>query len=196
MQSVWIISTPLGDAVRSAYDTEEVASDGQTILLKPESCTAFIPRNLPVERVAVGTYTPSDMPDFHRCKTEISNVCGFVAGFSSLNVRHPAWRGVRSTLGYFSEAYSLRGGNLVFLRGKLIFKGATSRKGVYDTVMRLVSEPDEPVLKAYLIIATAYMRRNLFVHSGCLVEQLLSRFPWCRVMHRWSLLNFCFEING
>jgi len=186
MQSVWIVSTPLGDAVRSAYDVEEVADDGQ-LCLKPSSCTSFIPREISTDRFTVGTYAPSDMPDFRKCKTEISNVCGFVVGFSSLNARHPAWRGVRSTLGYFKEAYSLRGGNLVFLRGKLIFKGATSRKGVHDTVMRLVSDPEEPVLKAYLIIATAYMRRNLFVHSGCLVEQLLSRFAWCRVMHRWMI---------
>jgi hypothetical protein len=45
---------------------------------------------------------------------------------------------------------------------------------VYNTVVRLIAEPSEPVLKAYLIIATAYMRRNLFVNGGCLVEQLLS----------------------
>ena len=185
MQSVWIVSTPLGDAVRSAYDVEELLPDGR-VRLKPSSCTTFIPREIPLGLVTVGTYAPSDMPDFHRCATEISNVCGFVAGFSSLNARHPAWRGVRSTLGYFKEAYSLRGGNLVFLRGKLIFKGATSRNGVYKTVVRLIAEPSEPVLKAYLIIATAYMRRNLFVNGGCLVEQLLSRFSWCRVMRRWG----------
>lgn len=187
MQSVWIISTPLGDAVRSAYDMEEGADESGQICLKPSSCTAFIPREIPPGMVSVGTYAPSDMPDYHKYATEISNVCGFVAGFSSLNERHPAWRSVRSTLGCFREAYSLRGGNLLFLRGKLIFKGATSRKGVFKTVMRLVSEPAEPVLKAYLIIATAYMRRNLFVHGGCLVEQLLSRFSWCRVMHRWAV---------
>ena len=185
MQSVWIVSTPLGDAVRSAYDMEELLSDGR-IRLKPSSCTAFIPREVPLGLISVGTYAPSDMPDFHRCATDISNVCGFVAGFSTLNARHPAWRGVRSTLGYFNEAYSLRSGNLVFLRGKLIFKGATSRNGVYATVVRLLAEPAEPVLKAYLVIATAYMRRNLFVHGGCLVEQLLSRFSWCRVLRRWG----------
>ena len=49
---------------------------------------------------------------------------------------------------------------------------------------RLVLEPAEPVLNAYLIIATAYMRRNLFVDNGCLLEQMLDRYPWCRVMMR------------
>ena len=73
---------------------------------------------------------------------------------------------------------------MLFLRGKLIFKGATSREGVYDTVTRVVLEPSAPVLKAYLIIATAYMQRNLFVHNGCLLEEMLSRFSWCRVMMR------------
>ena len=87
-------------------------------------------------------------------------------------------------LSFEPQAYSLRGGNLLFLRGKLIFKGATSRAGVLATVRRLVVEPAEPVLKAYLIIATAYMRRNLLVDSGCLLEQMLDRYPWCRVMMR------------
>lgn len=184
MQAVWIISTPLGDAVRSRYDADEVEGH---IRLKASSCTQFIPQEPPMRLVTVGQYAPSDMPDYGKRDTEISNVCGFVAGFSSLYDRHPAWRNVRSTLGYFREAYSLRGGNLLFLRGKLIFKGATSRKGVYDTVVRLVSEPTEPVLKAYLIIATAYMRRNLFVHGGCLLEEMLSQFAWCRVMHRCGM---------
>lgn len=49
---------------------------------------------------------------------------------------------------------------------------------------RLLSSPADPSLKAYLIIATAYMRRNVFVHTGCLLEEMLSRFSWCRVMHR------------
>lgn len=82
------------------------------------------------------------------------------------------------------QAYSLRGGNLLFLRGKLIFKGATSQSGVLSTVRRLISEPEEPVLKAYLIIATAYLRRNLLVDTGCLLERLLERYAWCRVMMR------------
>ena len=44
-------------------------------------------------------------------------------------------------------------------------------EGVRSTVLHLLADPPEPlVLKAYLIIATAYMRRNLFVHSGCLLE--------------------------
>ena len=189
MQSVWIISTPMGDAVRSACDVDEVTEE--FIRLKPSSCTAFIPREVPSGLMTVAAYTLSDLPDHRKSTTEISNVCGFVAGFSSLFERHPAWRSVRSTLGCFREAYSLRGGNLLFLRGKLIFKGATSRNGVYATVVRLISEPEDPVLKAYLIIATAYMRRNLFVHGGCLMEELLSRFPWCRVMQRYDWRLSC-----
>jgi len=183
----------VGNAVRSAYDVEAIGEDGQ-LRLKPSSCTPFISMEIPVGSMKAVPYLPSDLPDFNKHTTEISNVCGFVVGFSSLHERHPAWRSVRSTLGCFREAYSLRGGNLLFLRGKLIFKGATSRSGVYDTVVRLISEPAEPVLKAYLIIATAYMRRNLFVHTGCLMEQLLSRFAWCRVMYRWVWVS-CFLLN-
>jgi hypothetical protein len=183
MESVWIISTPMGDAVRSKSDVDAITDAGH-ICLRASSCTSFIPKEVPLALITVGQYAPSDMPDYRKSITEISNVCGFVAGFSALYERHPAWRSVRSTLGCFREAYSLRGGNLLFLRGKLIFKGATSRKGVFNTVTRLISEPEAPVLKAYLIIATAYMRRNLFVHGGCLLEEMLSKFAWCRVMHR------------
>ncbi len=110
-------------------------------------------------------------------------MCGFVAGFSVV-ASHPAWRAVRSTLGCFKEAYTLRGGNLIFLRGKTIFKGAVSFTGVRSTVLRLLAEPRDPVLRAYLVIATAYLRRNVFVHNGCLLEEMLSRLPWCRVMRR------------
>jgi hypothetical protein len=55
---------------------------------------------------------------------------------------------------------------------------------VHSTVTRLLSEPRDPALRAYLVIATAYMQRNVFVHSGCLLEEMLSRLSWCRVMQR------------
>ena len=181
---VWIIPTAMGDAVRSTDDVE--SEDEHSILLK--STAAVVPKGslrLLRSEISLLLYTEPDLPDMLRIRTEISNVCGFVAGYSTLNSRHPAWRSVRSTLGCFREAYSLRGGNLLFLRGKLVFKGATCRHGVYATVRRLICEPERPVLKAYLIIATAYMRRNLFVHTSCLLEEMLSRFSWCRVMCRW-----------
>ena len=57
-------------------------------------------------------------------------------------------------------------------------------QGVYSTVRRLLAEPREPCLRAYLVIATAYMQRNVFVHNGCLLEEMLSRVSWCRVMRR------------
>jgi len=200
-----IIPTPLGDAIRSCEDV--VDADSGVIRLKPEASCTFLREPLLRSSVPVSMYSCTDLPDPHRVRTEISNVCGFVAGgpyfvriggssdllttgLSTLCDRHPAWRTVRSTLGCFREAYSLRAGNLLFLRGKLIFKGATSREGVYSTVSRLVSEPSTPVLKAYLIIATAYMRRNLFVHNGCLLEEMLSRFSWCRVMMRFEACIF------
>lgn len=200
-----VIATPMGNLMRSSADI--IAEDERSVRLRPCASCCLLPANEPLPRssVSVAMYSSADLPDPARAETEISNVCGFVAGvvcvcvllsrarpvipftrpgFSALNERHPAWRTVRSTLGRFREAYSLRGGNLLFLRGKLIFKGATCRQGVYETAVRLLSEPSDPVLKAYLIIATAYMRRNLFVHSGCLLEEMLSRFAWCRVMVR------------
>ena len=213
-QPMLIIPTPLGDAIRSCEDV--VDADSGVIRLKPEASCTFLPEPLLRSSVPVSMYSCTDLPDPHRVRTEISNVCGFVAGgpyfvriggssdllttgLSTLCDRHPAWRTVRSTLGCFREAYSLRAGNLLFLRGKLIFKGATSREGVYSTVSRLVSEPSTPVLKAYLIIATAYMRRNLFVHNGCLLEEMLSRFSWCRVMMRFEACIFsasvCFFLH-
>lgn len=180
LEPVWIIATPLGDAVRCADDVASECDDG----IRLRAPISFMPPDIPRAALKTCLYYKDDLPDRTRASTEISNVCGFVAGFSSLFDEHPAWRSVRSTLGCFREAYSLRGGNLLFLRGKLIFKGATSRGGVHATVRRLLSEPDEPILKAYLIIATAYMRRNLMVHNGCLLEEMLSRFAWCRVKTR------------
>ena len=179
---VWIIPTEFGDVVRSRADLREDLED--RVELCPSTCISIIPSSIPKSEMKMVPYSPKDLPDSRKSKTEVSNVCGFVAGFSSLFEQHPAWRNVRSTLGRFREAYSLKGGNLLFLRGKLVFKGATDRNGVMSTVTKLTSAPAEPVLKAYLIICTAYMRRNLFVHRGCLLEEMLWKFPWCKVMFR------------
>ncbi len=185
-----IIPTALGNAVRPQSDFVE--SDDGKLSLRQEASCCLIPVGSPLDREALSVvmYTDADLPDPLRARTEICNVCGYVSGFSAL-CEHPAWRTVRSTLGRFREAYSLRGGNLLFLRGKLIFKGATDRDGVYATVTRMLAEPQNPTLKAYLIIATAYMRRNLFVNSGCLLEEMLERFAWCRVVGRYGA-----RING
>ena len=195
-----LVRTPLGDAIRSLDEVEDEEHAGGSgaaqVLLKVP--VPLMPGYVQRTSISALAFSQSDLPDPMKTRTEISNVCGFVAGYSSLFNDHPAWRSVRSTLGCFKEAYSLRAGNLLFLRGKLIFKGATSRDGVFRTVMRLVSEPSEPVLKAYLIIATAHMQRNLFVHNGCLLEEMLRRFSWCRVMYRHEEMSnaVVFYINA
>jgi hypothetical protein len=91
----------------------------------PLSTTSVIPVSIPIADLRTVPFMPSDLPDPVRSGTEVCNVCGFVAGFSTV-AKHPAWRTVRSTLGSFKEAYTLRAGNLIFLRGKLVFKGAIS----------------------------------------------------------------------
>ncbi len=70
-------------------------------------------------------------------------------------------------------------------------------QGVRSTVLRLLADPRDPTLRAYLVIATAYMRRNVFVHSGCLLEEMLSRLSWCRVMRRHEEMSnaIIFYIN-
>jgi hypothetical protein len=189
-----LIKTALGDAIRNE-DEVEFLCEQRARLRVPVPCT---PVEVPRSVLSPLVFSESDFPDPKKIETEISNVCGFVMGYSSLFREHPAWRSVRSTLGYFKEAYSLRAGNLLFLRGKLIFKGATCRNGVYSTVTRLISEPSDPVLKAYLIIATAHMQRNVFVHIGCLLEETLRRIPWCRVMYRHEEMSnaVVFYINS
>jgi hypothetical protein len=189
-----MVSTPLGEAIRCAGDVES-ESEHAVILRTP---VPLLPAEVPRSSISMLTFSQSDLPDPQKTRTDISNVCGFVAGYSSPFNGHPAWKSVRSTLGCFREAYTLRAGNLLFLRGKLIFKGATCRDGVYRTVSRLVSEPAEPVLKAYLIIATAHMQRNLFVNTGCLLEEMLRRFSWCRVMYRHEEMSnaVVFYINS
>ena len=183
-----MVQTPAGNAIRKLDEImDEPDNEGEATgnkLVRLLIPVPLMPELVPSSTLSPLVFLQSDLPDPMKTKTEISNVCGFVAGYSSLFEAHPAWRSVRSTLGCFKEAYSLRAGNLLFLRGKLIFKGATCRHGVFRTVKRVVLEPSEPVLKAYLIIATAHMQRNLFVNNGCLLEEMLSRFAWCRVMYR------------
>jgi hypothetical protein len=125
---VWLISTPLGDAIRGNKELIQQLSEqgGDPNVMKrigtPFSERSIIPVTIPRSNLRTIPFLPSDhLPDPIRSVTEVCNVCGFVAGFSTV-AQHPAWRTVRSTLG--KEAYTLRAGNLIFLRGKLIFKGA------------------------------------------------------------------------
>jgi hypothetical protein len=124
-QQVWLIPTPLGDAIRC---NDEMVLDDSGVMRRigvPLSAASIIPVCIPLSDLRTVPFLPSDLPDPTRSATEVCNVCGFVAGFSTV-ASHPAWRTVRSTLGSFSEAYTLRAGNLIFLRGKLVFKGAVS----------------------------------------------------------------------
>ena len=161
--AVWLIRTPSGDALR--------VEDGR---LEPP---------LEEETRSRMMFAKEDLPDLARTQSKVCNVCGFVSG-QCKQIPHAAWKTARSALGHFSEAYTLRAGNLLFIHDKLIFKGATDRDGVYSTVGRLVV-PSEPLsLKAYLIVISAFLLKNLFVHQCCLLEEMLSRVPWCRVVHR------------
>ena len=138
---VWLIPTPHGHAIRSrsemvAEEEEGTPAPGaegegggrRTMMRRigaPLSAASIIPVRLPASALGTAPFLPADMPDPLRSETEVCNVCGFVSGFA-VAAPHPAWRTVRSTLGCFKEAYTLRGGNLIFLRGKLVFKGAVS----------------------------------------------------------------------
>ena len=165
--AVWLIHTPLGAALRVDCEEEEP-----------------LLRELSTSR-EVMMFAKEDLPDLSRTASKVCNVCGFVAGGPCTLVPHAAWRTTRSTLGHFHEAYTLRAGNLLFLRGKVIFKGATDRDGVHATVGRLVATPEPQLtLKAYLIVVSAFLCKNIYVHPCCLLEQMLARVPWCRVVNR------------
>ena len=123
---VWLVPTVYGDAIRRREELVEDGDGGNIRRLGTAlSTVSIIPSLIPFAELRTTPFLPSDLPDYTRSRTEVCNVCGFVAGFSAV-ARHPAWRTVRSTLGSFKEAYTLRAGNLIFLRGKLIFKGAVS----------------------------------------------------------------------
>ena len=126
---VWLIPTQYGHAIRSRMDMvaeeDPVLGECMRRIGAPLSLVSIIPVRIPVSDLSTTPFLPTDMPDPSRSETEVCNVCGFVSGFS-VAAQHPAWRTVRSTLGCFKEAYTLRGGNLIFLRGKLVFKGAVS----------------------------------------------------------------------
>jgi hypothetical protein len=185
--AVWRIQTPMGDALRAG---DEVGDDGR---LK-EPC-AFLEDTTTRE---IMMFAKEDLPDLSRTQSKVCNVCGFVAGPCKL-APHAAWKTARSALGHFSEAYTLRAGNLLFLHGKLIFKGATDRDGVHSTISRLIVPPETPLtLKAYLIVISAFLRKNIYVHQCCLLEEMLSRVPWCRVVNRHDEISnaVLFYINS
>ena len=80
LQPMLIIRTPLGDAIRSCDDV--VDSDSSIVRLKPEASCTFLPEPLLRSSVPVSMYASTDLPNPYRTRTEISNVCGFVAGDS------------------------------------------------------------------------------------------------------------------
>ena len=180
-QLVWLISTPLGNALRQSYEVEET-EDG--IRLK-ESSFIFVPSPTIPRTIARGIMvSKKDLP-CPKQKTSVCNVCGFVSGSSVLVNEHPAWRLSRSALGVFKEAYTLSGGNMMFLNnGKLVFKGARTPVDTTRAVRLLLREPVEPVLMVYLVVVCAYMLKTLFVHQCCLLEEMLSRLDWCRIVTR------------
>jgi hypothetical protein len=124
-QQVWLVPTSFGDAIRGKDEMVSEESGVMRRLGVPLSTASIIPVYVPLSDLRTVPFLPSDLPDPTRSATEVCNVCGFVAGFSTV-AKHPAWRTVRSTLGSFKEAYTLRAGNLIFLRGKLVFKGAVA----------------------------------------------------------------------
>jgi hypothetical protein len=182
--AIWLISTPWGDALRSTGEVEDV-SDTLVRLKTPFSGAKEV---IPRSALRCMMFSIDDLPDLSRTQSRVCNVCGFVAGQCKL-APHAAWTTARSALGHFSEAYTLRAGNLLFLHDKLIFKGATDREGVFATVQQLTVSPETPVLKAYLIVVSAFLCKNLYVHQCCLLEEMLSRVPWCRVMQRHDELS-------
>lgn len=80
-ESVWLIRTTFGDAVRSLRDVE--VENEVSITLK--SNAALITKGvgpIPRSELSVLSYYAHDLPNYERVDTEISNVCGFVAGES------------------------------------------------------------------------------------------------------------------
>ena len=191
MNTIWRIKTGFGDALRGEDEVKTTE----------DNCILPVPSSIVPERVSESEYhkfmmSADDLPPVKNT-TAIRNICGFVSGYAVM-AEHPAWRQRRSTLGTFNEAYTMRSGNVIFLRGKAIFKGGTSYGGVLRTMEKLLEEPKSILLKTYLIVATAHLNRNVCVNSGCLIEQMLSaRFPWCRVMRRHEELSnaIIFYIN-
>lgn len=184
-QTLWRIPTKVGDALRGEREVVKTEDGGLQILgIRP---TTVLAECVPAGQYELMGFASKDMPNFAG-RTEIRNVCGFVAGYSTIS-NHPAWRRKRSTLGQFNEAYTLKAGNCIFLRGKVIFKGGTNRKNVHETMRLLVSDPEDITLKTYLVVATTHLHRNLFVKPHCLMERMLSCNPACRVMSRHEELS-------
>ena len=183
-QRVWSIKTPLGEALRGEW---EVSTVGGSECIEPVP-SLIVSEHISKENYRVLLFANEDLPPANG-STAIRTICGFLSEYAVM-ANHPAWRCRRSTLGKFNEAYTLRGGNVIFLRGKAIFKGGVSHEGVVQTMSKLLSEPAAINLKTYLIVATAHLGRNVCVNQGCLIEQMLDkRFPGCKVMRRHEELS-------
>ena len=78
--SMLVIATPMGSLMRSSADI--VAEDERSVHLRPCASCCLLPANEPLSRssFSIAMYSSADLPDPARAKTEISNVCGFVAG--------------------------------------------------------------------------------------------------------------------
>jgi hypothetical protein len=190
---VWHVKTAFGEALRGESELLSETDPDGCIHPVPSLVVPECVRPTDFHRVLLNI---DDLPP-EKNATAVRNICGFVSGYAAM-ANHPAWRQRRSTLGTFNEAYTMRSGNVIFLRGKAIFKGGTSYAGVLRTMEKLLEEPKNVVLKTYLIVATAYLDRNVCVNPGCLIEQMLAeRFPWCRVMRRHEELSnaIIFYIN-
>ena len=105
METVWLIPTDFGEAVRHKEDVE--SETDEHVRFKKECHISIFREQFFRKELGTTVYNLTDLPDASRSETEISNVCGFVAGFSSLFEAHPAWRTVRSTLGSFKEVRRL-----------------------------------------------------------------------------------------
>ena len=75
---VLVIPTQYGDAVRFMEDVE--SANEEYAVLKPSAALSFIGPAIPSRILVAKSFSLSDLPDLSKTETEISNVCGFVAG--------------------------------------------------------------------------------------------------------------------
>ena len=80
LEPIWVITTPCGKAVRSKMDVISETED--EVELGKWSMISLFPSKIPRASVLMSVYSATDLPDLRRSHTEISNVCGFVAGIA------------------------------------------------------------------------------------------------------------------
>jgi hypothetical protein len=135
-------------------------------------------------RVMLDFCPPTEMP-VHQGITA-SNICGTLpAAIFLRDKRNPAWIYKKTAMGMSHVCYTLQGHFTLMGNGtKLVFRGATSPSKFAETAATLfhASKDDiQQMVAIQLAVLSCTLDRCVVAHRDCVLEHMLTQYPWCRV---------------